>query len=213
MIYVIKTQASIPDGEVMRITKKQADANKARVVETAARLFREKGFDGASVAELMHASGLTHGGFYNHFGSKEELETAACAHVFDQSVAVIEAVADIAEPEKRREAFEAYRRRYVSKKVRDYSATACPMIAFAGDVSRQSEAVREEYAAGFGRYLAAFERASAGDGLDDEAKKEARLKAIAQFALLAGARTLARSVAATDPALSDEILEAAAASL
>jgi TetR/AcrR family transcriptional repressor of nem operon len=197
----------------MRITKQQADENKARVVETAARLFREKGFDGASVAELMRASGLTHGGFYNHFGSKEELETAACAHVFDQSVAAIEAIADIAAPKKRREAFETYRRRYVSKKVRDYTATAFPMIAFGGDVSRQSAAVREEYAAGFRRYLSAFERASAGDGLEGEAKKEARLNAIAQFALLAGARTLARSVAETDPALSDEILEAAVAGL
>ena len=71
----------------MRITKQQADENKTRVVETAARLFREKGFDGISVAELMHAAGMTHGGFYNHFGSKQDLEAAACAHVFEKSVA------------------------------------------------------------------------------------------------------------------------------
>jgi TetR/AcrR family transcriptional repressor of nem operon len=213
MIYVIKERASIGDGGFMRITRRQADENKARVVETAARLFREKGFDGASVAELMHASGLTHGGFYNHFDSKEALEMAACAHVFDQSVAAIEAIAVIAQPQKRVEAFEAYRRRYVSKKVRDYSATACPMVAFAGDVSRQPAPVREEYAAGLRRYLAAFEQASAADGLEGEAKRAARLKAIAQFAALAGARSLARSVAETDPALSDEILEAAVAAL
>jgi TetR/AcrR family transcriptional repressor of nem operon len=213
MIYVIKDPASIASGEVMRITKQQADENKARVVETAARLFREKGFDGISVAELMHASGMTHGGFYNHFGSKEELETAACAHVFDKSVAAIEAIAGIAEPQERAEAFETYRRRYVSKKVRDYSATACPMVAFAGDVSRQPAPVREEYASGLRRYLLAFERASAADGLQGEAKKKARLKAIAQFAALAGARTLARSVAETDPTLSEEILEAAVAAL
>jgi TetR/AcrR family transcriptional repressor of nem operon len=197
----------------MRITKQQADDNKARVVETAARLFREKGFEGASVAELMHASGLTHGGFYNHFDSKQELEAAACAHVFDQSAAAIEAIAAIADPEARRRAYESYRRRYVSKKVRDQSATACPMVAFAGDVSRQPAPVREEYAAGFRRYLSAFETASAGDGLEGEAKRRARLRAIAEFAALAGARTLARSVAEADPALSDEILEAAVAAL
>jgi TetR/AcrR family transcriptional regulator, transcriptional repressor for nem operon len=195
----------------MRITKQQAEENKARVVETAARLFREKGFDGASVSELMSAAGLTHGGFYNHFDSKHELEAAACAHVFAQSVATIEAVASIAAPEDRARAFEAYKRRYVSKKVRDYSATACPMVAFAGDVSRQPARVREEYAAGFRRYLAAFEKANAGDGLKGEAKRKARLQAIAQFATLAGARSLARSVAEADPALSDEILEAGAA--
>jgi TetR/AcrR family transcriptional repressor of nem operon len=197
----------------MRITKQQADENKARVVETAARLFREKGFDGISVAELMHASGLTHGGFYNHFESKQDLEAAACAHVFDQSVAAIEAIAAIADSEARARAYASYRRRYVSKKVRDYSATACPMVAFAGDVSRQPAAVREEYASGFRRYLAAFEKAGTADGLEGEAKRQARLRAIAEFATLAGARTLARSVSETDPALSDEILEAAVASL
>jgi TetR/AcrR family transcriptional repressor of nem operon len=197
----------------MRITKQQAEDNRARVVETAARLFREKGFDGISVAELMHAAGMTHGGFYNHFESKQDLEAAACAHVFSKSVAAIEAIARIAAPEERTQAFDAYKRRYVSKKVRDYSATACPMVAFAGDVSRQPAPVREEYASGFRRYLAAFERASAGDGLEGEAKQQARARAIVQFAILAGARSLARSVAETDPALSDEILEAAAAAL
>jgi TetR/AcrR family transcriptional repressor of nem operon len=197
----------------MRITKQQADENKTRVVETAARLFREKGFDGISVAELMHAAGMTHGGFYNHFESKQDLEAAACAHVFDQSVGAIEAIAGIAAPQERAQAFNAYKRRYVSKKVRDYSATACPMVAFAGDVSRQPAPVREKYASGFRRYLAAFERASVADGLEGEAKARARAKAIAEFATLAGARSLARSVAETDPALSDEILEAALAAL
>ena len=197
----------------MRITKQQADENKTRVVETAARLFREKGFDGISVAELMQAAGMTHGGFYNHFESKQDLEAAACAHVFAKSVAAIAAIAEIAAPDERAQAFAAYKRRYVSKKVRDASATACPMVAFAGDVSRQPGAVREEYAAGFRRYLAAFALANAGDRLDDEARKQARREAIAQFATLAGARSLARSVAETDPALSDEILEAATAAL
>jgi TetR/AcrR family transcriptional regulator, transcriptional repressor for nem operon len=61
----------------MRLTKEKVAENKARVVETAARLFREKGFEGVGVADLMHAAGLTHGGFYNHFESKDELATQA----------------------------------------------------------------------------------------------------------------------------------------
>src|SRR5258708_36381027 len=103
----------------MRITKQKADENKARVVEAAARLFREKGFDGISVAELMHASGMTHGGFYNHFDSKEELETAACAHVFDQSVAAVAAIAAGGEPHERAGAVGASLRPHVSRKGRD----------------------------------------------------------------------------------------------
>jgi TetR/AcrR family transcriptional regulator, transcriptional repressor for nem operon len=197
----------------MRITKQQADENKVRVVETAARLFREKGFNGISVAELMHEAGMTHGGFYNHFESKQALEAAACAHVFDASVSAIESIAGIASPAERARVFDAYKRRYVSKKARDSSATACPMVAFAGDVSRQPAPVRKEYATGFRRYLAAFEKANAGSESTEEARKRAREQAIAQFATLAGARTLARSVAETDPALSDEILEAAFAAL
>jgi TetR/AcrR family transcriptional repressor of nem operon len=197
----------------MRITKQRADENKTHVVETAAKLFRERGFAGVSVAELMHAAGMTHGGFYNHFGSKQVLEAAACAHVFAKSVAAIQSNAENAPPAERTQAFDAYKRRYVSKKARDSAATTCPMVAFASDVSRQPGPVREEYASGFRRYLAAFERAKGGDGLKGDARKQARQQAIAQFATLAGARGLARSVAETDPALSDEILEAAIASL
>jgi TetR/AcrR family transcriptional repressor of nem operon len=197
----------------MRITKQQANENKARIVETAAALFRQKGFDGVAVADLMRNAGLTHGGFYNHFGSKDDLEAAACAHVFDQSVAAMEAIAAIADPAERARAFDAYKHRYVSKKGRDATAARCPMVAFAGDVSRQSAPVREAYAAGLQRYLSGFERAATGRKAGGRRQKNARQQAIAQFAALAGALTLARSVAEADPALSDEILAAAVAAL
>ena|SRR5579863_9944937 len=196
----------------MRITREQADGNRARIVETAAALFREKGFDGISVAELMRAAGLTHGGFYNHFESKDALEAAACAEVFDKSLANVGAVAAIADPAERAQAFDAYRRRYVSKKARDASAARCPMVAFAGDVSRQSPSLRAEYAAGLRQYLDAFTRAAAS-GKERGRKRDARRQALADFAMLAGALTLARSVADADPKLSDEILEAAAAAV
>lgn len=189
----------------MRITRRQAEANKARVVESAAALFRAKGFDHVNIADLMQAAGLTHGGFYNHFGSKDALEAEACAHIFEKAVAAIAAVADLADPAPREEAFDAYRRNYLSARARDAGAARCPMVAFAGDVARQPEVVREQYAAGLRRYLEAFSRA-AGDG-------RSRAEAIAQFAALTGALTLARSVAQADPALSDEILAAAVAAL
>jgi TetR/AcrR family transcriptional repressor of nem operon len=209
MIYIIENRASNQADQIMRITRQQADANKARIVETAAALFREKGFDGISVADLMRTAGLTHGGFYNHFESKDELEAVACAQVFGNSVAGVEAVAGIADPAERARAFDAYKRRYVSKKARDAVAARCPMVAFAGDVSRQPRSVREEYASGLRRYLDAFARASAADKTGGRRQESARRRSIAQFAALAGALTLARSVADADPALSDEILEAA----
>ena len=64
----------------MRVTKAQAQANRAHIVETASRLFRERGYDGVGVADLMAEAGFTHGGFYKHFGSKADLmaEAAAC---------------------------------------------------------------------------------------------------------------------------------------
>jgi TetR/AcrR family transcriptional repressor of nem operon len=196
----------------MRITKQQADENKARVVEKAAVLFREKGFDRVSIADLMHAADMTHGGFYNHFGSKDDLEAAACAHVFDKSIGALEAIAAIADPAERTRAMDDYKRRYVSQKGRDATAARCPMVAFAGDVSRQSRPVRDEYATGLHKYLDAFARAGAA-GKTGGLRKNARRQAIAQLAALAGALTLARSVADADPALSDEILEAAVAAL
>ena len=196
----------------MRITKQQADENKARVVEKAAVLFREKGFDRVSIADLMQAADMTHGGFYNHFGSKDDLEAAACAHVFAKSIGAVEAIAAVADPAERAQAFDDYKRRYVSKKGRDLPAARCPMVAFAGDVSRQSPTVRGEYATGLHQYLDAFARAASA-GKTGGLRKNARRQAITQLAALAGALTLARSVAEADPALSDEILEAAVAAL
>jgi TetR/AcrR family transcriptional regulator, transcriptional repressor for nem operon len=187
----------------MRITKDQAAENRARVVGAAAGLFREKGFDAVGVAELMHAAGLTHGGFYNHFASKEELEAAACEQVFEKSVGNIQAIAGIEDRKARSQALTDYRRRYVSAKARDASAPTCPMTAFAGDVSRQSGPAREAYAAGLRAYLDAYVRAG----------EDGRTQALAEFSTLVGALTLARSVGKTDAALSDEILAAARASI
>ncbi|HLW91011.1 MAG TPA: TetR/AcrR family transcriptional regulator [Roseiarcus sp.] len=193
----------------MRITKQQAEENRARVVATAARLFREKGFDGVGVADLMHAAGLTHGGFYNHFESKDDLNAAACAHALSQAVAAIEAVAEPA-PGQKDETLSDYRRRYLSRKSRDAEGFRCPMVAFGSDVSRQAQPLREQYALGLRRYLEGFVRAFSAERPTGE---NARSEAIAHFATMVGAVSLARSVATADPALSDEILEAALANL
>lgn len=195
----------------MKITKQQADDNRARVVETAARLFREKGFEGVGVADLMRAAGLTHGGFYNHFESKDELSAAACAHALSQAVERIESVA--ADEAVHGEAFDDYQRRYLSRKSRDAEGFRCPMVAFGNDVSRQGPELRDAYAGGLKRYLDAFVRAYAKERGGRRSEAGFRAEAIVHFATMVGAVSLARSVAKADPVLSDEILDAALAKI
>ena len=68
----------------MRVTREKAAENRARIVETASRLFRERGFDGVGLDAIMKDVGLTHGGFYGHFTSKEDLAAEAVAHALEQ---------------------------------------------------------------------------------------------------------------------------------
>ena len=185
----------------MRISKQKAAENRERVVAAAARLFRERGFEGVSVADLMAAAGMTHGGFYNHFDAKEDVEAAALTHAFEAALARMRMVAAEEDDESRRAKFYSYCDAYLSPKARDARGAACPMVAFAADVSRQSDGVQAAYAKGLADYLTAFSAASGDE----------RREALRRFSMLAGALTLARSVAAHDAELSDEILEAARA--
>lgn len=211
----------------MRISKRQAEENRTRVLQESARLFRQRGFDGVSVADVMTAAGMTHGGFYNHFASKADLQASACTHLFGEALAIVERVADAAAAPDGTEALTTYVEHYLSPRARDATGPRCPMVAFAGDVSRQGEGVREAYAEGLETYLTTLARAVAATRhqefagtpetgpreRDDAAAPPApsagdRSAAIALFAAMVGGLTLARSVAATDPALSDEILAA-----
>ena len=70
----------------MKVTRAQAEENRRTVVEAAGRLFREHGFKGVGLAELMSAAGLTHGGFYKQFKSKDELVLEACDRALDDGV-------------------------------------------------------------------------------------------------------------------------------
>ena len=72
----------------MKVSREQAAQNRERIVEAAARLFRERGFEGIGVADLMKEAGLTHGGFYGHFSSKDDLIAEASEHALAESLAV-----------------------------------------------------------------------------------------------------------------------------
>jgi TetR/AcrR family transcriptional repressor of nem operon len=185
-------QAQTLQGRKMRITKAQAQANRAHVVETASALFRERGYDGVGVADLMAAAGFTHGGFYKQFRSKADLiaESAACGIA---QTAVLTNGMDMAE----------FVRRYLSREHRDARATGCTMAALGGDAARQPEAVRATFAAGIESLLAALSRE--GPSLDSADAGETRAKSLDILAHAIGAIVMSRACPDDSP-LADEIL-------
>ena len=113
---------------IVRITEIQAQKNRQRVVAKASRLFREGGFDGISVNDLMKAAGFTHGGFYNHFESKDALAGEALDYAFRQMDGVRERIPTLDE----------FVTSYLSEEARNAPGSTCPAAALAGEVARQS---------------------------------------------------------------------------
>ena len=186
-------QAGHPETRVMKVTKQQAQANRARIVETASTLFRERGYDGVGVADLMAAAGFTHGGFYKHFGSKTDLmaEAAACGLARSADAAMSGGPAD----------FMSY---YISREHRDNPGSGCTMAALCADAARQPESVKAAFAAGIERQLSAPARQEQAPG--DNESDEARARRIVLMAQAVGAVVLSRSCPDDSP-LADEILE------
>jgi TetR/AcrR family transcriptional regulator, transcriptional repressor for nem operon len=188
----------------MRISKEAATANKVRVLATAARLLREKGFDGWGVAEVMKEAGLTHGGFYNHFDSKEHLAVEALRVAFDTVVSrVAKRAAEARSRKGRPQTFRDYVERYLSKKTRDAPGNGCPMATLGTDAVRHGEALKTEFADGVERYLEAFaDVVPDARGADDTRRQTA----IFVISALIGALTLSRTCAGVNEELSEEIL-------
>ena len=181
----------------MRSSAAQAATNRTRIIGEAARLFREKGFDGIGVAEIMRRVGLTHGGFYGHFGSKEELMALACRRAVDEMLADWRARIEAAPGEPQASIAEPY----LSAAHRDAPGTGCLMAALGPDAARATPPVRRAVTDCLGEVLDVI----AGEMLAAD-PTERRRSAIRMFASLVGALVVAR--AADTPALSDEILEA-----
>ncbi|MBB3264934.1 TetR/AcrR family transcriptional repressor of nem operon [Azospirillum sp. OGB3] len=185
----------------MKVSKEKAAENRAAIVKAAGRLFRERGFDRVGVAEITKAAGLTHGGFYGHFASKDALAAEACETAFAESLDRLPA--DAASPEG---SLDAFLTRYLSDRHRDRPDAGCPMAAFAGEVARQDPAVQERFGAGVERFFAAVEkRLPERSGEGDAGRRD---RAIAIVSALVGGMALARATAPTDPERSAEILAA-----
>ena len=169
----------------MRYPVKETAAKHDRIVKEASRLFRERGFENVTVGEVMKAAGLTHGAFYAHFASKQELEKAAVA--YGQNVSAGLARSYGATKKGRR----AYADRYLGARHRDNPGDGCTMAALALEVVRSAPELKAVFERGFEEILSA-----AGDD---------RKQAIFRTAALLGGVVLARAV--QDPRLSDEILQ------
>ena len=188
----------------MRLTKEQAAQNRKRIVEAAARLFRERGFDGVGVADIMSAAGFTHGGFYNHFASKEALAAEVCSTSFGSTC---ETLATELRSGKAK-ALERYVGEYLSARHRDEPEGGCSLAALATDAARQGVDVQSSFASGLVETLALVTEwlRTAGPRSCRGNERASRARAIRLWTELIGALTLSRSMHAADPALADEIL-------
>ncbi|TXH32844.1 MAG: TetR/AcrR family transcriptional regulator [Rhodospirillaceae bacterium] len=188
----------------MKVSREQATANRARIVETAARLFREKGFDGIGVADLMKSAGMTHGGFYGHFASKEDLAAEACARAMEASLADWARWA--ATGKTGSAALEALVTPYLSTAHRDNPGKGCVLPALASEAGRQGGAVRRAVTAGAKGMIDRL--AGLLPGRSATAKREQAMVALAG---MVGAMVLARAV--EDETLSADILRSMARSI
>lgn len=171
----------------MRASREQVAENRRMILEAAGRLFRERGFEAVTVAEIMQAAGLTHGGFYGYFASKDALIAGTLADVLARRP---EPSGDLA----------AYAAGYLSRTHRDNRASGCPTAALAAEATRLDGDARAEMTDGLRRQLERLSRIAPG-----RTAAQRRQAAIGSWAAMVGAMTLARL--SDDPALSDEVLD------
>jgi TetR/AcrR family transcriptional repressor of nem operon len=178
----------------MRLSREEAAKNREKVVEAAARKFRENGYDGIGVVGLMEAAGLTHGGFYKQFDDKEALMVEATALALASNVdrwrgVMAEAPGD---------PIKALLRWYLSKQHLDYVADGCAYAALAAEAPRHGAELRHAFEQ-------ALERSIASLTTEMKEGADARGEAIRTLALMIGSLVLARSVDSRD--LAEEILK------
>jgi TetR/AcrR family transcriptional repressor of nem operon len=186
----------------MKVSRAQAAENREHILDVATALFRERGFDGIGVADLMHAAGLTHGGFYGHFASKEDLIAQASARGVARSVDKWQRLAEL-HPEQPLAAIAAS---YLSRRHCDHPGTGCTFAVLGADIARQPSPARQGVTDGLRASFAVL--AKLVRGKSTAAKRD---QAIATYASLVGGIVLARAV--NDPKLSEQILRAVAKSV
>jgi TetR/AcrR family transcriptional repressor of nem operon len=161
-----------------------------RIVKVAAKRFRERGLEGIGVADVMKEAGVTVGGFYKHFGSRDELVVEALATAFKDLDVWEEHTPDLAHGIQN----------YLTEAHRDAPGTGCAMGALLGDMTRGSKSARALYTERVKRSLAFFSAL-----LPTSQRPDKRRRALLILSALLGALNLSRAV--SDPSLSREILD------
>jgi TetR/AcrR family transcriptional repressor of nem operon len=183
---------------VMRVSRAQAEENRDRVIDVASRLFREHGFDGIGLKDLMKGAGLTQGAFYKQFTSKDDLAALASARAMESATKRwSEAAANSSDP------LEAVMDFYLSTDHRGEKAEGCPLVALGSDAARQSAEVKQPFEDGIRAHFDVLKNLVGGAG-DPEASD----KAMAILSLMVGAVTLSRLT--QDEPLSQGVLKSAA---
>ncbi|ABD06822.1 transcriptional regulator, TetR family [Rhodopseudomonas palustris HaA2] len=182
----------------MRYSKEHKLETHARIVRKASVRLREKGAHGIGVADLMKDAGLTHGGFYAHFASREQLVIEAFAYAMDRAN---ERWRKLAEDTPPREMLAIVVNNYLSAAHRDDPGRGCAVPALGAEIARESPKTRRAFAAKLEQMIATM-----ATRFDDVPPKIARKQAMATLATMMGALLMSR-VAGTGE-LSDAILEA-----
>ena len=183
----------------MRVSRVQASENRQTVINVASRLFRERGFDGIGLKDLMERAGLTPGAFYKQFASKEDLAVQASRRALE-SASGRWSVAATENPDDPLGAVIGF---YLSTGHCEEKMDGCPVVALGSDAARQGTNVKAVFEAGIRAYLDVLGRLIA-----DTDGQESRGKAIAILSTMVGALTLSRIV--NDPDLARLILDEAA---
>nr|QIZ02326.1 TetR family transcriptional regulator [Streptomyces sp. S1D4-11] len=189
----------------MGVTKQKAAENREAIVAAADSLFRERGVDAVGLNELMGAAGLTRGGFYNHFTSKDALVATVLAKAMANGVGSLDHSITAAQT-RGSDPLTDRIDWYLSPEHRADIEHGCPNASFAGDARRLDPTARAFYAEGL---AATIDRLTQIAHASPPGEGDQRARAIALFSEMVGAVLLSRAVADADPALADEILESA----
>jgi len=182
-----------------RAVPNRKEVTHERIVEAAARAIRRTGYDGTSVADIMKEAGLTHGGFYAHFDSREAMLAEAADRAGAEALAAMERIAASVPPEQ---ALQAMKEAYLSKPHVDGVETGCGTAALVSEMPRQAPEVRRAATRRIKEMIDLVARQS-----PDWGKPGAHENALITVATMVGTLVLARAV--DDPKLSDALREAA----
>lgn len=180
----------------MKKSKVETAETRQRIIEVAAREFRRNGIHATGLNDLMAEAGLTRGGFYRHFESKDELIAEACAAGMKSIVGSLE---DAASQRDGKDSFRAVVERYVSATHRDNSLGGCPLAGMGSELARRDENTRAAASAGFIDLVEVITKRSSGE------LEAARSEAIFAIAAMVGAVTMSRIM--VDRGASDSILQ------